>query len=340
MRIGIVNDVPMAVEGLRRVVQSTGKHDVVWVAWDGAEAVERCSKDIPDLILMDLHMPGMNGVIATKRIMESTPCPILIVTASVNKNTAMVFEAMGNGALDAVNTPILYGENSEQEQNVLLKKISLLNILSQSPIHKHTTPIASNANDINEDAGKQIVVIGSSSGGPQALATILKPLPADYKPGIVIVQHVDSQFAQGLADWLDAQTLLSVQLAKEGDCPQAGKALIAGSDSHLVMTETGQLHYQLEPKDIPYRPSIDVFWRSVNSFWSGSITAVLLTGMGKDGAHAMLELKNNGAFTIAQDEQSCAVYGMPKAAVDLNAIVEIRALDQIAPALVNYQLSR
>jgi two-component system response regulator WspF len=340
MRIGIVNDVPVAVEGLRRVVQSTGMHDVIWVAWDGAEAVDRCRKDIPDLILMDLHMPGMNGVVATKIIMESTPCPILIVTASVNKNTAMVFEAMGNGALDAVNTPILFGENSEQEQNALLKKISLLNILSQSSMHKHTDHITPIANDINQDTGKQIVVIGSSSGGPQALATILKSLPADYKPGIVIVQHVDSQFAQGLADWLDAQTPLSVQLAKEGDFPQVGKVLIAGSDSHLVMTETGQLHYQLEPKDIAHRPSIDIFWRSLNSYWSGTISAVLLTGMGKDGAQAMLELKQSGAYTIAQDEQSCAVYGMPKAAVDLNAVVEIRPLEQIASALVNYQLSR
>ena len=167
----------------------------------------------------------------------------------------------------------------------------------------------------------------------------MKSLPADFRPGIVIVQHVDTQFAQGLADWLDEQTLLKVKLAKEGDRPQSGIVLIAGSDNHLVMTETGRLYYQQEPKDIPYRPSIDVFWRSLNTFWKGTITAVLLTGMGKDGARAMLELKQNGAYTIAQDEASCAVFGMPKAAIELRAVIDVRPLKQIASALITYHQS-
>jgi two-component system response regulator WspF len=337
MRVAIVNDVPMAVEGLRRVVQSTGLHQVAWIAWNGLEAIDLCQRDRPDLILMDLHMPMMDGVIATKKIMENTPCPILIVTASVNQNTAMVFQAMGNGALDAVNTPILSGAGSENEQLALLKKISLLNILSQSPLPKHIDRQSSASQHGEAEEQKKIVVIGSSSGGPQALATILKSLPHDYGAGIVIVQHVDSQFAKGLADWLDDQTGLTVRLAREGDRPSAGVVLIAGSDNHLVMTENGELNYQQDPEDIPYRPSIDVFWRTIDAFWKGPVAAVLLTGMGKDGAQAMLDLKKSGAYTIAQNEKTCAVYGMPKAAVDLNAVIDVRPIEEIASALLTFQ---
>ncbi|HEC17877.1 MAG TPA: chemotaxis response regulator protein-glutamate methylesterase [Gammaproteobacteria bacterium] len=328
MRIAIVNDLPMAVEGLRRVVERRGKHSIAWVAYNGEEAVRHCLTDVPDLMLLDMIMPGMNGVETTREVMKNSPCPILLVTSSVNKNSALVFEAMGHGALDAVNTPVLHGASEETQQS-LLRKISMLAILSR--------PNSPEVRDYYRSMGKRtpslknnkILAIGASSGGPQALATVLRDIPRDFALPVVIVQHVDAHFASGLAEWLSTVSPLPVRLACEGDRPVGGTILLAGSDDHLVLQKDGTLGYSAEPVDIPYRPSVDVFWHSLDNFWQGEIIAVLLTGMGRDGAKSMLSLRQSGAFTIAQDRQSCAVYGMPKAAVELGAAVKVLPVESI-----------
>jgi len=161
----------------------------------------------------------------------------------------------------------------------------------------------------------------------------LQKLPKDYKSAIIIVQHVDVQFSQGLADWLDQQINLPVRLAKQGDRPRAGQVLLAGTSDHLVLADNGELRYTKEPKEFPYRPSVDVFWNSLTKNWNGSLVAVLLTGMGRDGAESMLELRRSGAHTIAQDEVSCAVFGMPKAAININAAKQICSIEKIAEIL-------
>lgn len=331
MRVAIVNDMRMAVEGLRRAILSNTDNQVAWTAVNGVEAVERCANDVPDLILMDLIMPEMNGVEATEKIMQSTPCPILIVTASVNQNSSLVFEAMGKGALDAISTPLFSGNGQSEASESLLRKVSMIGVLTRPAVDLEKA-----VNDVqysDSDNENQLVVIGSSSGGPMALSKILRELPADFPAGVVVVQHVDEQFSHGLADWLNQQSLLTVRLAKPGDVPKKGEVLLAGTNDHLVMNDQGRLVYQEEPKEMPYRPSVDVFWHSLSEYWRGNITAVLLTGMGRDGAMGMQELKKRGAYTIAQNEQSCAVYGMPKAAIDVNAAKEIMALDDIANRL-------
>lgn len=333
MRIGIVNDMPMAIEGLRRVIQSSLTHEVVWTAMSGREALECCSVDRPDLVLMDIIMPEMNGVETTRLIMQLTPCPILIVTSSVNKNSALVFEAMGNGALDAVNTPVLMGEDADDARKMLLRKIAMLELLTKSRVKKEAPIFSGALENTPRTRGGSLVAIGASSGGPQALAEVLRKLPADFKSAIIIVQHVDSQFSQGLADWLDQQINLPVRLAKQGDRPSPGIVLLAGSDDHLVLTKSGHLEYVEEPKSMPYRPSVDVFWDSLRKFWGGELTAVLLTGMGRDGAQSMLELQRHGAYTIAQNEESCAVFGMPKAAIALKAANHVCTLEGIAEIL-------
>jgi two-component system response regulator WspF len=334
MRIAIVNDMAMALEGLRRVVLSTGVHEIAWTAMCGKEAIEHCASDLPDLILMDIIMPEMNGVETTRLIMQLTPCPILIVTSSVNKNSALVFEAMGNGALDAVNTPVLMGSHTDGDQESLLRKISMLNVLTQ-PRTRDDRGVS--LSTVEKNCHKQdlsLVAIGASSGGPQALATVLRNLPTNFSSAIVIVQHVDMQFSQGLADWLDQQSKLPVRLAKQGDRPTPGQVLLAGSNDHLVLTENGDFCYTADPISVPYRPSVDVFWDSLSKHWRGELTAILLTGMGRDGAKSMLELRHGGARTIAQDQQSCAVFGMPKAAIAINAAKEICSIEEIAEILV------
>lgn len=334
MRIAIVNDMSMAIEGLRRVIESTDIHQVAWTAFSGNEAVTVCRRDIPDLILMDIIMPGMNGVDTTREIMQSSPCPILLVTSSVNTNSALVFEAMGYGALDAINTPLLIGNSACCSSNPLLKKIDMLNTLTRPDLSGFRSGFTIEYEKKKLLTNHSLVAIGSSSGGPQALATILQSLPCDFHSPIVIVQHVDAQFASGLAEWLNTLSNIPVRIAREGDRPVAGTVFLAGSDHHLLLAKSGEFYYSENPRDMPYRPSVDVFWQSLEQHWKGKITVVLLTGMGRDGARSMLSLRQHGAYTIAQDKKTCAVYGMPKAAVDLNAAMDILPINDIAMSLL------
>ncbi len=331
MRVAIVNDMPMAVEGLSRAIRESGNNQVAWTAWNGIEAVNHCAADVPDLILMDLIMPEMDGVEATDKIMQSTPCPILIVTASVGMNSGLVFEAMGKGAIDAISTPLFSGSEETGDSETLLRKVSMIEVLTRPT--KDSRESRTGAFISGAIGNNNLVVIGSSSGGPEALATILRGLPEDFQAAVVIVQHVDAQFSEGLAHWLDQQTPLKVRLVKEGDKPSKGEVLLAGTNDHLVMNANGTLGYQVEPKNIPYRPSVDVFWRSLCKFGTANLTAVLLTGMGRDGAQGMLDLRNQGAYTIVQNEKSCAVFGMPKAALDIDAAVDVFAVEGIPEML-------
>ncbi len=329
MRIAIVNDVAMAVEAMRRVVLGSAEHEIVWEAVNGEQAVERCCADTPDLVLMDLIMPGLDGVEATRRIMARCPCAILVVTASVMNNCSGVFEAMGAGALDAVNTPVLEWPGSCKGTSDLLAKIETIRkVIGAEP----RSPGALRQPPPRPQPGPpdgRLIAIGASSGGPTALARILAYLPANFPSPIVLVQHVDSQFAPGLANWLDDQTPLRVRLAQEGDSPAAGTILLAGRDRHLVFADPDRLSYTDQPADCSYRPSVDVFFNSIQHHWRGGVIGILLTGMGRDGAKGLRALRQNGQHTISQDEASCAVYGMPKAAAELDAATEVLSLDQI-----------
>jgi two-component system chemotaxis response regulator CheB/two-component system response regulator WspF len=331
MRIGIVNDMMLAVETIRQAIATVPGHKIAWVAHDGLEAVERCARDTPDLILMDLIMPRLDGVEATRRIMARNPCAIVVVTADVQRNSSKVFEAMGAGALDAVDTPAYHASHPRRSEDALLAKIETIRKLTSKP-----APARSPAhNHAGRSAPNLLVAIGASAGGPTALAEVLSSLPSGFAAPVVIVQHVDEHFAKGLAAWLASRCALEVRVAAEGDQPRAGRALLAGRDSHLVFTCSSRVGYTRNPADCSYRPSVDVFFRSVVRHWRGRVLGVLLTGMGRDGAEGLLALKASGHQTIAQDRETSAVYGMPKAAADLNAATEILALDKIGPRLRN-----
>lgn len=327
MRIAIVNDTEMVITTLRRIISTVAGYEIAWTAKDGAEAVTKCSADIPDLVLMDLFMPVMDGVEATRQIMQRSPCAILVVTASVEKNTAQVFEAMGYGALDAVSIPVL-GMNGDPTAEDLLNKIATMSKL----IGKSVSKVASRSTTLNHNS--RLVVIGSSTGGPKALATILAQLPTTFNAAVVIVQHVDAQFTPGMVDWLNEQTPLSVRLAISGDRLIPGQVLVAGTNNHLQLRANLSLTYTPDPIDYPYRPSVDVFFKSVAQHWKELGTAVLLTGMGRDGAEGLFALRQKGWHTIAQNQATCIVYGMPKAAVEMGAAVEVLPLDAIAPVLL------
>jgi chemotaxis response regulator CheB len=331
MRIGIVNDTPFAVIGLRRTLALSKEHQVAWIAGNGAQAVEMCSKDTPDLVLMDLVMPVMNGVEATRQIMAKCPCAVLIVTASVGTNASQVFEAMGHGALDAINTPELGLGDQERTAAPFLNKLQDIARLIR-PKSVVPTPMPSVAQSDAQRA--PLVAVGASAGGPAALATMLREMPKDFPAAIVVVQHVDEHFAAGMAEWLSQRSALTVRVAKEGDLLQAGTVLLAGTYDHLTLKSPDRLGYTREPADSPTRPSIDVFFHAVSELSPGNTAGVLLTGLGNDGAGGLKALRDKGHYTIAQDQATSAVYGMPKAAAELNAAVDILPIERIGPKLV------
>ena len=339
MNIGIVNDLEICIEILQQVMATSQEYQVVWVAKNGQEAVDYCKKLTPDLILMDLIMPVMNGVEATRKIMKSTPCPILIVTSTVSGNSAKVFEAMSAGALDAVATPVISKNNETDTGKDLLKKIHRIGQLTGSWHKKPEKPSFTGKPKVKID-GIDLVVIGCSTGGPNILVEILSVLPENIPASIIIVQHMDQKFTPGLVQWIDSKIKLPVSIALNGDIPEPGKVLLACTDDHLIMTSKLTLAYSKEPRNNFYHPSVDVFFSSIAQSWPGEGVAALLTGMGKDGAEGLLALHNRNWYTIAQDRDSSIVYGMPKAAVDLGAATDVLPASEIGMAISKYICSR
>jgi two-component system response regulator WspF len=362
MRIAVVNN--LVPQDLCRIILTIPDYEIAWVAHDGAEAVKKCASDRPDLILIDPDLPRMDGVEATCRIMEEFPCPILIVTTKVEDNAAKVFKAIGCGALDAVNTPLRGDdEQAQRSREVFLKKINTIVKLQGAPSKKVAPKTESKAEALRRKTesfreqaetfrrktesfrmflSEQIpplVIVGSSTGGPKTLVKVLSRLPENLEVAVVIVQHLDKEFTSGLADWLNAQTSLKVRVATRGAYPEKGIVDVAGTNDHLILTAGLRFAYTPEPRNNPYRPSVDVFFKSVAKHWPNKGCAILLTGMGRDGATELANLRNIGWYTIAQDQATSVVYGMPKAAKELNAATEILSLEKIGSAILHFASS-
>ncbi|MEO1395100.1 MAG: chemotaxis-specific protein-glutamate methyltransferase CheB [Cyanobacteria bacterium J06634_5] len=343
IRVAIANDTIIALEALRRVIATDPSYELIWTAKNGAEAIQQCQQDCPDLLLMDLLMPDVSGVEATRQIMQRSPCGILIVTASVRRNTAKVFEAMGYGALDVVRTPTLNpvsgsGLGSAQgalpaaAQPLLAKMATVAKFLGKST--RQTSVRSPLSSSTVSSVKAPLIAMGASTGGPKAIANVLSRLPADFNSAIVVVQHIDQQFAEGLADWLNQQTPLRVKLANSGAQPEVGTVLVAKARQHLAMQPDGQLAYvpATSASDY-YYPSVDVFFQSLAEHWPRRGKAILLTGMGRDGAAGLGRLRAAGWETIAESEETCVVYGMPRAAIEQGAACRVLPLEKIADAI-------
>jgi two-component system response regulator WspF len=359
MKVAIVNDSKIAAEVLRRILVELPEFQLLWTAFSGEEALRLCAASHPDIVLMDLIMPGLDGAETTRRIMRTMPTVILVVTATTVGNRGLVFEAMGHGALDAVNTPTLGPGGDMSGAEPLLQKLRMvarlvdrsaersIYHLKTPPRAKIDKPAALNVSEVSAQfeapSGVPIVAIGASTGGPQALAQILSQLPAHFPAAVLVAQHVDKQFAPGLAKWLQHHCRLPVHIAKEGERVTPGGVWIAGSNDHLIYEEgdrRGILKYTANPRETAYRPSVDVLFASLAEPHHAARVGVLLTGMGRDGAEGLLALRNAGSLTIAQDEASSVVYGMPKAAAGLKAAVEILPLASIGPRIREAILSQ
>jgi two-component system response regulator WspF len=331
MRVAIVNDLSLAREVLRRLVLSVPGNTVAWVAADGTEAVEKAAADRPDVILMDLVMPRLDGVEATRRIMKESPCPVLVVTATIPGHYELVIQAMGAGALDAVETPVLGPGATVQNGEKLLARLERL-ATARAMLTAPSLPVSHQTGTSSTDL-PLLVVIGASTGGPAALAAVLSAFPANFPAAVLIAQHLGVDFVPGLVQQLAVRTPLPTRIARDGDRPTAGTVLIAASNDHLEVAPDRTLRYTPHPRSCPHRPSVNVLFSSAAACWPRLGVGVLLTGMDTDGADGLLQLHSLGWHTIAQNEETCVVYGMPKAAVEKRAATEILPLSQIGPSI-------
>lgn len=333
MRVGIVNDLAVACEALRRAVVGDPALSVAWTAHDGLQAVECARRDRPDVILMDLIMPRMNGVEATRAIMRESPCPILVVTATVSGNAALVYEALGAGALDAVNTPT-FGSGAQLEGAAdMLRRIHRI---ARSEVGAAAAPRSISARPVPSPRVRaespRMLAIGASTGGPRATADLLRGLSRPLAMSVLVVQHVSPAFVRGYAEWLATETALPVELARSGERPVAGRVLVAGEDRHMVLDAAGRIAFRDEPSNVLHRPAVDELFISLAEHGDPGV-AVLLTGMGRDGADGLLALRRAGWHTIAQDEASSVVWGMPGAAQRIGAAAEVLPIARIAESI-------
>jgi two-component system response regulator WspF len=316
----------VGVQNVRAISRalSDSQHTLIWSTHSPSDALRRFTEAPPQVLLVSALLTEMSAAALTRAVLAKRACAVLLLAESGTERVSEVYEAMGAGALDVVAMPLIDTEGRLTGTEPLRLKLRTAGrLLGQGSQQLRAV-------DVPARSGFDLVAIGASTGGPQALLTILKTLPKNFPGAIVIVQHVDREFSEGLASWLRDGSDIRVDIAREEVLPQPGLALIACTSDHLVMTVGGTLRYRPEPLDMPYRPSVDVFFESLAGHWQKPGLAVLLTGMGRDGAEGMKKLRQLGWHTIAQDEASSVVYGMPKAAALLGAACKVLPLSAIA----------
>jgi len=333
IRVLLADDSILVRAILKDALQGAGDMIVVGEASTGIEAVALNEALTPDLIVMDILMPVMGGLEATEAIMANLPAPILVLSATLDdKDVKLAFTAIKKGALDVMAKPVLAGGADQREFVArLLEKIRLLSRIKViHHIQRKREPAAVALH--KPAANRNILAIGASTGGPRAVLSILKTLPPDFSGAVFVVQHISSGFASGFAHWLDIECQLPVRLAKAGDQPVRGEVLVAPTDCQMRL-ENGVIRVLDAPAVNCCRPSIDVFFNSLATDSGRDTVGVLLTGMGRDGAQGLAEIRSSGGFTIVQDEKSSVVFGMPKAAIALNAAEVVLALEAIPAAV-------
>ncbi|MGL5873436.1 MAG: chemotaxis-specific protein-glutamate methyltransferase CheB [Xenococcaceae cyanobacterium] len=345
----LVEDSPIALAILERILQSSKEVLIVGTARNGKEALEKIPKIQPSVICTDLHMPKMDGLELTRQVMAKYPRPILVISNSVDsENNNNVFQLLQAGAVDFFPKPSTGMQSDyEQARERLIAKIKVLSgvkvltkHLSKEPQalrQKFPSPstIASTTVSSNFTCSViKMLAIGASTGGPQALHKILSQLPNNFPVPIVCIQHISIGFLQGLVDWLSAECQLKVKIAEDGELPMPGYIYFAPEKHHLEFNCFGKMIYSNLPAIDGHCPSVTATFRSAAKFYGSNLAGVLLTGMGRDGAAGMQDIFRSGGVTIAQDEKSSVVFGMPKEAIALGAARQILPVDDIAPLLL------
>ena len=328
MKVAIAHSDASTTVAIRTELRNHPDIDVLWSTPDGLEALRLCGLDRPEVLLMGLDLASMGGTEATSSIVTSSPCAIIIVTEDAARDAGRVFAAMSVGALDVAIVRPLERNRREDFLVPLVRKIHYAARLNPNPV-------AASRSRVSSAASPALLAIGASAGGPAAVAQVLGALPSGLPLAIAVVQHVDAEFVASMATWLDGQTDLMVRLADAGEQPEPGRVYIAGGNNHLVVQRDGSFAHLSEPRDVLYRPSADMLLESVARHWQGAAIGLILSGMGRDGAKGLRKMRDAGARTIAQDQSTSAVYGMPRAAVELEAATDVLPLAEIAPFVCN-----
>jgi len=340
IRALIVDDSRVIREVLKDIL-SGSEIEVVGEAANGQEALDLTHELKPDIITMDIMMPVMDGLTSVEHIMAERPTPILVFASSVNrKDVNIAFEAIQKGALDVMEKPeSLSPDSFEKLRDTLVRKIRLLsNIKVIRHIKGRRRNRAAEISYLPRKAeavkpGAKVLAVGASTGGPKAVMSILKSLPAELPVGVLLVQHIGASFTSGFVEWLNRDTALLVKVAEEGEKVEPGKVLVAPGEVHMEV-EKERIRFSDGPMVHNCRPSVDVMFKSVARDYGPQAMAVLLTGMGRDGAEGLLAIKRRSGATLVQDEKSSVIFGMPKAAVELGAADKVVHLRDIPNEIV------
>ncbi len=350
IKVLIVDDSAIVRQTLAEILSSDPQIEVIGTASDPYIAAKRIQNEVPDVITLDIEMPRMDGLTFLKKIMTQHPIPVVVISSLTDKGSETAMRALEYGAVEIITKPTLSTKQFIEESKIRLcdvvkaasiaklrKKMYPPTVVVQP---KYTADVIIPKVAINETSmiktTEIVISVGASTGGTEALRVFLEALPVDC-PGIVIVQHMPEHFTKSFANRLNDLCKISVKEAENGDTVLRGRALIAPGNKHTLLKRSGARYY-VEVKDGPlvnrHRPSVDVLFRSTARYAGKNAIGVIMTGMGDDGARGLLEMKEAGARTIAQDEKSCVVFGMPKEAIKMGAADKVLPLDQIAPLVI------
>jgi two-component system chemotaxis response regulator CheB len=342
----IVDDSALVRQTLSDVLSADPEIEVIGTAADPFVAAERIREQVPDVITLDIEMPRMDGLTFLQKIMSQHPIPVVICSSLAEEGAQSTLKALEYGAVDIITKPRLGSKQFLEESRVTLcNAVKGAAAARLQPKSCHVVEPKLTADSVLSRATgamiattEKIVAIGASTGGTEALKVLLEALPPDA-PGMVIVQHMPEMFTRAFAKRLDSLCEISVKEAEPNDTVLRGRALIAPGNRHMLLKRSGA-RYFVDIKDGPlvsrHRPSVDVLFRSAARYAGQNAVGVILTGMGDDGANGMLEMKEAGAVTIAQDEDTCVVFGMPNEAIKRNAVDRVLPLPSIARAVLTY----
>lgn len=358
IRVLIVDDSAVVRQTLTAILNSDPKIEVIGTASDPIFAARKMANDVPDVVTLDVEMPRMDGLTFLKKIMSQHPLPVVIISSLTEKGTETGMKALEYGAVEIITKPQMNTKEFIEESKIRIcdavkaaafariTRRTIQRSYSESGIGIKVEPkfsadaiLPAGHNHSMIKTTDIVIAVGASTGGTEALKTFLEDLPVDV-PGIVIVQHMPENFTRSFAERLNTICKIAVKEAENGDTVTRGKALIAPGNHHMLLKRSGARYYveiQQGPLVNRHRPSVDVLFRSTAKYAGRNAIGIIMTGMGDDGARGLLEMKDAGAYTIAQDEKSCVVFGMPKEAINMNAAVKIMPLDSIAGDIIKYK---
>ena len=340
IKVLIVDDSKVVQEFLAHLLSSDPDIQVVGIANSGYEAIKLVKTKKPDIITMDLHMPGMNGYEATRTIMETVPTPIVIVSGSSNKKEVTnTFQLLEAGALAVIIRPPGFKDpHFAASRNELIKTVKLMSevkVVRRYPRRRkeQIKPIRFVQIFENDLKRIQVIAIGASTGGPMALQIILSRLPQDLPVPVLIVQHIAKGFVNGFKKWLSATSGIKLKIAEDGETISDGIGYIAPDNFHMGISLGNKIILNDQPPENGLKPSVSFLFRSVAQAFGPNACGVLLTGMGKDGAEELKAMKDKGAFTLVQNKESCIVFGMPGEALSIGAADQALSPEKIAEIL-------